>query len=51
MWKREEYHGVSKEQISNVFAEGTLGRSMGTEDAEVGGGQIKEGEKKTLLIV
>ena len=28
-----------------MFAAGALGRSMGTEDAEVGGGQLKQGEK------
>lgn len=28
-----------------MFAAEVLGRSMGTEDAEVGGGQIKEGKK------
>lgn len=44
MWKEKSTRGVQG-TVSNVFAAGALGRSMGTEDAEVGGGQIKEGEK------
>lgn len=44
IWKEKSTRGIQG-TASNVFAAKVLGRSMGTEDAEVGGGQIQEGKK------